>query len=133
VLLPGATITGNVIPLTEYPDPLQAAEDTVTSAFVADKVPVKDELLPTATFPKLSDDGDTASVPAVLLLGFCACEPEDTPEQPVRANEHVSANKAPMIRKFDLNIFAGTQIIDMDLETVERAKSHGRSQRADAL
>jgi len=41
----------------------------VTLAFVADKVPVKFELLSTATFPKLSEEGDTASVPAVLLGG----------------------------------------------------------------
>lgn len=133
MLLPGATTVGNVIPVTEYPDPLQAAEDTVTSAFVAEKVPVKDELLPTATFPKLSDDGDSTSAPAVLLPGFCACELEDTPEQPVNANAPVSANKVPMMRKFDLDIVSLTQIIDLEPKTVERAKSHGRSQRADAL
>lgn len=68
-LLPAATVTGNVIPLTEYPDPLHPAEEMVTLAFVADKVPVKFELLSTATFPKLSEEGDTASVPAVLLGG----------------------------------------------------------------
>lgn len=133
MLLPGATTVGNVIPVTEYPDPLQAAEDTVTSAFVAEKVPVKDELLPTATFPKLSDDGDSTSAPAVLLPGVCACELEDTPEQPVNANAPVSANKVPMMRKFDLDIVSLTQIIDLEPKTVERAKSHGRSQRADAL
>jgi hypothetical protein len=105
----------------------------VTSAFVADKVPVKDELLPTATFPKLSDDGDSTSAPAVLPPGFCACELEDTPEQPVNANAPVSANKVPMVRKFDLDIVSLTQSIDLEPKTVERAKSHGRSQRADAL
>jgi hypothetical protein len=65
-LLPAATVTGNVIPLTEYPDPLQAADETITSAFVADNVPVIDELLPTATFPKFNAEGETASVPGVL-------------------------------------------------------------------
>jgi hypothetical protein len=69
VLFPAATVTGKVIPLTEYPDPLQVAEETTTSAFVADKVPVKDELLPTVTLPKFSVEGETASVPEVLL-GF---------------------------------------------------------------
>jgi hypothetical protein len=64
-----------VIPLTEKPDPLQAAEDTVTSAFVADNVPVNDELLPMATFPKLSAEGESVSVPE-----FC---PDDCVPFPV--------------------------------------------------
>jgi hypothetical protein len=97
-LLPAATVTGNVMPLTEYPDPLQAAEETVTSAFLADKVPVKDELLPTATFPKFSEDGDTASAPAALLGGWLL-ELEDTPEQPTSIPRPISPEMAPMKRK----------------------------------
>lgn len=91
-----------MIPLTEYPDPFQAAEETTTLAFVADKVPVKDELPPTATFPKLRDDGDTASVP-VVLLGVWACGPEDTPAQPVSADMPASAKAAIVRRNCDLN------------------------------
>jgi len=57
------------MPLTAYPDPFHSAEETTTSALVADNVPVKDELLPTATFPKPNVVGDTASVPAALPGG----------------------------------------------------------------
>ena len=66
-LFPAATVIGNVIPLTEYPEPFQAADETTTSALGADKVPVKDELLPTFTFPKFSVEGETAKVPTLLL------------------------------------------------------------------
>ncbi len=65
-LLPIGTVIGNVIPLTEYPEPIHAAEETTTSAFVAYRVPFKEELSPTATFPKFSAAGETASVPDVL-------------------------------------------------------------------
>lgn len=77
------------MPLTEYPDPLHAAEDTVTSAFAADKVPVKDELLPMATLPKLSKEGETASVP---VLAGCVVELVDTPEQAASKEIPRSAN-----------------------------------------
>ena len=40
MLFPAFTVNGNVTPLTEYPSPFHAAEDTVTSAPLADKVPV---------------------------------------------------------------------------------------------
>ena len=66
-LFPAATVIGNVIPLTEYPEPFQAADETTTSALEADKEPIKDELLPTFTFPKFSVDGETAKVPTLLL------------------------------------------------------------------
>jgi hypothetical protein len=102
-------VTGNFIPLIEYPDPLGVAEETVTSAFVADNVAVKVELLPTATFPKFSDAGETASVPVGLgllallgLLGFCVLE--ETPEQPVNASEAVSTNHPAATTNVDLNI-----------------------------
>ena len=58
---------GKVIPLMEYPDPLQAAEETTTSEFTADRVPFKDDLAPTATFPKFNEEGDTARVPGALV------------------------------------------------------------------
>lgn len=62
---PAATVTGNVIPLTAYPDPLQSAEEMVTSVLLADKVALSDALLPTGTFPKFKVAGDTARVPDV--------------------------------------------------------------------
>jgi hypothetical protein len=54
-----------VIPLTEYPDPIHDADETVTSAVDADRVPASDELLPTGTLPKFNVEGDTASAPVV--------------------------------------------------------------------
>jgi hypothetical protein len=38
-LFPAATVTGKLIPLTEYPDPFQAALDTVTLEVPAVSVP----------------------------------------------------------------------------------------------
>lgn len=64
VLCPAVIVTGKVMPLTAYPEPFQAADEMVTSAVVAERVPVKDAVLPTATFPKLSEEGDTANVPS---------------------------------------------------------------------
>lgn len=98
-LFPAATVTGKVIPLNEYPEPFQAADETTTSAFDADKVPVKDELLPTFTFPKLSVDGETVRAPTLLPLADWFCGPEDTPEQPVNTNVAVSATAPTMRRK----------------------------------
>lgn len=37
----------------------------MTSAVVAERVPVNDELLPTATLPKFSDEGERARLPDV--------------------------------------------------------------------
>ncbi len=68
-VVPAGTVTGNVIPLTAYPDPFHAADETTTSEPVADKVPVNTELLPTATLPKFNVAGVTDSVPALLPLG----------------------------------------------------------------
>jgi hypothetical protein len=71
------------MPLTEYPEPFQAADEIVTSSLVADRVPVNDALLPTATLPKLSEEGDTARVPAEG--GFTTTwllVPLETPAQP---------------------------------------------------
>lgn len=56
------------MPLTEYPEPFQAADETVTSDLLAERVAVKDELPPTATFPKFSDEGETPSEPAPGLV-----------------------------------------------------------------
>lgn len=61
LLVPALTVVGNVIPLTEYPLPFQPAEETVTSAFVAWRVPVKFELLPRFTLPKARVEGVTES------------------------------------------------------------------------
>jgi hypothetical protein len=54
-------VNGKEIPLTAYPDPLQDAEETVTSALPAVSVPVKFLLLPTVTVPKLNVEGDAES------------------------------------------------------------------------
>ena len=98
MLLPEFTVTGNVIPLTEYPCPFQAAEDTATSALLAVRVPVKVELLPTATLPKASVEGVTASCPEDGLFpegGFWFCEPDETPAQPVSTTRLAAIRSTP--------------------------------------
>lgn len=60
-LFPAEIVTGKLIPLSEYPWPFQAALATVTSEVPADKVPALLKLLPTATVPKLSVEGETPS------------------------------------------------------------------------
>lgn len=64
-LWPAATLIGKVTPLTEYPEPLHDADETVTSAVEADRVPANEEVLPTATLPKFNVAGDTANAPVV--------------------------------------------------------------------
>jgi hypothetical protein len=60
-LCAAGTVTGKVIPLTEYPCPFQAAEETVMSEVPAVNVPFWTPSLPTATFPKLMVEGSTTS------------------------------------------------------------------------
>jgi hypothetical protein len=62
-VLPAATVTGKVMPLTAYPEPLQSAEEIVTSALVAERVAFSEAVVPTGTLPKFSVVGDTDSVP----------------------------------------------------------------------
>lgn len=81
-LFPAVIVTGNVMPLTEYPVPFQSAVVMVMSALLADNVPDNEELLPTLTLPKLNDDGETFSVPALLVGGGvcdCRCGPLEIP------------------------------------------------------
>lgn len=92
---------GKLIPRIKYAAPLGVAEETVTSALVADNVAVKVELLPTATFPKFKDAGDTASA-AEGLPGFCLVE--ETAEQPTSVSELVSTNNPAATTDVDLNI-----------------------------
>ena len=61
LLVPDFTVSGKVMPLTEYPAPFHAADETVTSELVAWIVPVRFLLLPTLTLPKDSCVGVTAS------------------------------------------------------------------------
>lgn len=128
--MPAFTVTGKVIPLTEYPDPFQAAEETTTSPLLADKVPVNAELLPTATFPKFIVEGDTMSVPSPLL-GGSDFELEDLPEQPTRIDEHMRASTALPIRNCNLHVLSTTTIVDLDSIAVERAKGHVRTHERD--
>lgn len=58
---PAGNTIGKLIPLTEYPAPLHAADDTVTLALVAVRVPGNALLSPTSTLPKFIEEGDTAS------------------------------------------------------------------------
>jgi hypothetical protein len=107
---PAVTLIGKEIPLTEYPDPLQAADETVTSALAADRVPVKDELLPTATFPKFSVDGDTASDPVVGGGGGWVLDAAETPAQPASADTLTSASRVQSRRKRELFTLSITRL-----------------------
>jgi hypothetical protein len=64
-LWPAATVTGNVIPLSEYPSPDWSTVETVTVELLAVRDPVLEELLPTATLPKATVVGDTESCPGL--------------------------------------------------------------------
>jgi hypothetical protein len=124
-LCPAVTLRGKVTPLTEYPDPLQAADATVTSAVEADSVPVSDELLPTATLPKLSVEGDTASAPVVGGGGWLL-DPAETPAHPARTSRLTSATRAARTRDRELCVLSIPTIIKLEPDGVERANSHDR-------
>ncbi len=63
---PAAMVKGNNSPLTTYSGVLALPEDTVTLPLVALSVPLKVELVPTVTLPKLSVEGETDSCPAAV-------------------------------------------------------------------
>ena len=65
--MPAEIVTGNEIPLTAN-GPLTFADETVTLAPLAVMVPVPVWLLPTATLPKLTDDGVTVSCPCWVVV-----------------------------------------------------------------
>jgi hypothetical protein len=70
-LCPAAMVNGKMTPLTENSGLLRLAEDTVTLAPVALSVPACDALLPTVTFPKLAEPGETVSWPCEVPHPLC--------------------------------------------------------------
>ena len=71
--VPAASVTGNVIP--ESANSLGTlADEMVTDAPVAFKLPVSEELEPTTTLPKLREAGDTANWPAAVPVPESAME-----------------------------------------------------------
>src|SRR5689334_12211707 len=60
---PAGIVTGKLIPLSEKAEPLTVPDDTVTSATVAFKVPVRCACVPTVTFPKSMLVGTTLNCP----------------------------------------------------------------------
>lgn len=64
-LCPAAMVTGNVIPVSEKPDPFQLALDTVTFELAAIREPVFVCVLPTGTLPKLNAELLTERLPDV--------------------------------------------------------------------
>ena len=60
-LCPAVSVTGNLKPLSEYPCPLQLAEDMATADVPAVSVPVRVLLLPIATLPKSIVERETDS------------------------------------------------------------------------
>jgi hypothetical protein len=84
---PAGNTIGKLIPLTEYPSPLHAADDTVTLALVAVRVPDNALLAPTSTLPKFIEEGDTASCaapPATDFVPVPAPPPQPTNTATVR-------------------------------------------------
>jgi hypothetical protein len=90
-LCPAASVTGKVIPLTEYPGPFQLAEEIVTAEAPAVSVPVLMLLLPTVTFPKASWEGEAESAPGSAIPVFDAAIP---PPQPVSRVAAISTSAA---------------------------------------
>ena len=66
-LCPAAIVSGNVSPPSVNSVLLEFAEDTTTLPPLAVRLPFWLELLPTSTLPKLSEPGETPSVPAGLV------------------------------------------------------------------
>ena len=92
------------MPLTEYPDPFHAADETVTSADVAVRVPVKAVLLPTTTLPKFNVEGETARLPLDDVV-FAPAPPE-TPAQPASAKAVTSAASVQTRRGPELRVLS---------------------------
>jgi len=81
-LLPAGIVVGKVIPLKEYPDPLQLAEETLILDPAALRVPVWCWLFPTSMLPKFIAEGLTDSW-AAAGWGFDAAEVVYPPPQEV--------------------------------------------------
>jgi hypothetical protein len=63
---PAVRVAGREIPESTNSLLLRLAEETVTEAPLAVRLPLSDELDPTTTLPKLRLVGDTANVPAAV-------------------------------------------------------------------
>ena len=72
--VPAGTVTGKLIPLIEYPGPLQDALETEILELPAVRVPVMFLLLPTATLPKARVAGAATKLPSGAATG-AACVP----------------------------------------------------------
>ena len=83
----------------------------MTSAFEADKVPVNDELLPTATFPKFKVVGDTASAPVGGGGGWIF---DETPAQPASTNMPTSVRRVQRRRNRELLVLSIAQLSIVD-------------------
>lgn len=66
-LCPAINVTGNVMPLTENPSPLQLPDNIVTAEELAVSVPARALLLPTATLPKSMVEVEAESEPGTAL------------------------------------------------------------------
>lgn len=87
---------------------------------------MRDELLPTATLPKLSVEGDTDNDPVVGGGGVWAFDPAETPAHPARKSRQASTTRVPRRRDRELCVLSMHTIIRLEPGGVERAKSHDR-------
>jgi hypothetical protein len=69
---PAVSVTGSEIPESTNSLLLRLAEETVTDAPLAVRLPVSGEPTPTVTLPKLRLVGDTANVPAAVAVAESA-------------------------------------------------------------
>jgi hypothetical protein len=69
-------------------------------------VPVSEELLPTATLPKLSVEGDTASDPVVGGGGDWVFDPAETPAHPARTRVQLNPARVVSARHRELIVLS---------------------------
>lgn len=101
----------------------------MTFAWLAVRVPVSTELLPTVTLPKLNVEGVTASCPEDGPLpegGFAGCDPDETPAQPVSTPRPIATSKTPKQINRNRRTLPTEIIIGLAQEMVERADDLGR-------
>ena len=87
---------------------------------------MSDELLPTATLPKFSAEGDTANVPVAAGGGGWVLDPAETPAHPARTSTQTSVTIVQSRRNRELFVLSIHTIMGPGPGGVERAKSHDR-------
>lgn len=88
-------------------------------------MPVSEELVPTATLPKLSVEGDTANDPVVGGGGGWVFDPAETPAHPARTSTELNAARVQKGRHRELIVLSIPRLSGPNKPPVESANSHG--------